>query len=85
MEAKQTAVKARKKVREERRVDKKGCCAYHPGVRITKPGKMYGFTDEGALCGRCQSEASQAESRAAVSTVYDTPLWCCNHLSLSSL
>merc|ERR1711965_859302 len=68
VQAKQTAVQERSKVRGGRRVDEKGCCAYHPDVRITKPGKMYGFKDEGALCYICESEESdaiQAEGRAA--------------------
>ena len=60
--ARKKAEAARRKVRQERRVDKKGNCAYHPSVCITTKGKMYGFTDDGALCGRCKSEAEKMES-----------------------
>ena len=48
----------------ERRVDKKGMCAYHSHVRITKKGKIYGFTDKGEICGACKLEAESAQSEA---------------------
>ena len=50
----------------ERRVDAKGMCAYmyHPSIRITEKGKIYGFTDRGETCGRCVSEAESASSDA---------------------
>ena len=52
--------------RVERRVDAKGMCAYmyHPSIRITEKGKIYGFTDRGETCGRCVSEAESASSDA---------------------
>ena len=62
-EARRSAEEASRRVRE-RRVDAKGMCAYHPSIRITEKGKIYGFTDRGETCGRCVSEAESASSDA---------------------